>query len=51
MWLNLLPSPGHLAQNKPNVNKVKGKNGHVHPINLPNYRHGFSKKLCENLFL
>ena len=46
-WLNLLPSPGYLTQNKPNVNKVKGKNVHVHSINLPNYRQGFSRNFAE----
>ena len=39
--------PGHLTQNKPNVNMVKGKNGHVHPINLPNYRQGFPKNFVK----
>ena len=42
-WLNLLPSPRHLTQNKPNVNKAKWKNGQVRPVNLPNYREGFLK--------
>ena len=34
--------------------KVKGNNGHVHRINLPNYRKGFSKNsvhFCGQLFL
>ena len=43
----MLPSPGHLIQNKPNVNKVKRKNGPVHPVNLPNYRQDFLKNFAK----
>ena len=50
-WLNLLPSPGHLTQNKPNVNKVKRKNVHVHSINLPSYRQVFLKTLRKSIFV
>ena len=41
----MLPTPGHLTHYKPNVNKVKRKNGPAHPVNLPNYRQYFSKTL------
>ena len=34
--LNLTTSPRHLTQNKPNVNKAKGKNGRVYPVNPVN---------------
>ena len=50
-WLNLLPSPVRLTQNKPNVNRVKRKKGYVHLTNLPNYRQGFSKKLQKSIFV
>ena len=43
----MLSSPGHLTQNKPNVNKVKRKNGPVHPVNLPNYRQDFLKNFAK----
>ena len=36
-----------MTQNKPNVNKFKEKNSHVHPINLPSYRQGFSKNFAK----
>ena len=47
-WLNLLPSPGRLTQNKPNGNKVKGKNDHVLPVN---YRQVFLKTLQKSIFV
>ena len=38
-------------KNKPNVNKVKRKNGHVYQINLPNYREGKSHLILKNHYV
>ena len=40
-----------MTQNKSNLNKVIGKNGIVHPINLTNYRQDFLKTLRKSIFV